>query len=91
MEEVRPFYYREALDLNYRKGGFIMPITKAQMRVTAKYQKANYDEIKVRTAKGEKEKIKEHATAQGETVNTFINRAISETIKRDNANTDSDQ
>ena len=60
-----------------------MPVSKAQQKAVAKYMKNNYDEIKVRTPKGEKEKIKMHAGERGETINGFINRAINETINRD--------
>lgn len=47
--------------------------------------KENYDEIKVRVPKGEKETIQAHAEAHSESVNGFINRAISETMERDKA------
>ena len=60
-----------------------MPASKAQQKAVAKYMKENYDEIKVRVAKGQRERIKTHAEAQGESVNGFINRAIDETIERD--------
>ncbi len=60
-----------------------MTATKAQQRAVSKYMKENYDEIKVRTEKGKKERIKAHAESQGESVNAFINRAIDETIERD--------
>ena len=43
------------------------------------------DRINLTVPKGEKEKIKAHAEAQGESVNAFINRAIAETIERDMA------
>lgn len=42
------------------------------------------DEIKIRMPKGEKDKVKAHALAKGESVNAFINRAINETMKIDN-------
>ena len=42
-----------------------------------------YDEIKVRVSKGNKETIQAHAEAQGESLNAFINRAITETMERD--------
>ena len=61
-----------------------MPASKAQQRAVNKYMKENYDEIKVRVDKGQKEIIKAHAEARGESVNGFIGRAISETIERDN-------
>lgn len=60
-----------------------MTATKAQQRAVSKYMKENYDEIKVRTEKGKKERIKAHAESHGESVNAFINRAIDETIERD--------
>ena len=62
-----------------------MSATKAQQKAVAKYTKANYDEIKIRTAKGQKAVIKAHAEAHGESVNGFIGRAINETMDRDNA------
>jgi len=34
--------------------------------------------------KGKKENIKKHAASNGETLNSFINRAINETILREN-------
>ena len=60
-----------------------MPASKAQQRAVNKYMKENYDEIKVRVDKGQKEIIKAHAEARGESVNGFINRAIAETMERD--------
>lgn len=61
-----------------------MPASKAQQRAVSKYMKENYDEIKVRMEKGQKDTIKAHAEARGESVNGFVNRAISETMERDN-------
>lgn len=60
-----------------------MPASKAQQKAVSKYMKENYDEIKVRTPKGQKDLIQAHAAAQGESVNGFINRAITETMERD--------
>ena len=65
-----------------------MAVSKAQQRAVSKYMKENYDEIKVRIAKGEKEVIKTHAEAHNESVNAFINRAMQETMERDNATTE---
>lgn len=62
-----------------------MPASKAQQRAVSKYMKENYDEIKVRVEKGQKEFIRAHAEARGESVNGFINRAIDETMERDKA------
>ena len=41
------------------------------------------DRINLTVPKGKKEIIKAHAEAHGETVNGFINRAITETMERD--------
>lgn len=60
-------------------------VSDAQKRAAEKYTKANYDEIKVRVHKGKKTVIKEHADERGESVSGFINRAIIETIERDNS------
>lgn len=68
---------------NYGEEGDTMTATKAQQRAVNKYMKENYDEIKVRTEKGKKAKIKAHAESRGESVNSFINRAIDETMERE--------
>ena len=47
------------------------------------WQKENVDRVNLTMAKGRKETIKAHAEARGESVNGFINRAISETMERD--------
>lgn len=44
------------------------------------------DRINLTMPKGRKEEIKAHAEEQGESVNGFINRAIDETIRRDDEN-----
>lgn len=46
--------------------------------------KDTYDRISLTVPKGKKELIRLHAEARGEKVNTFINRAITETMDRDN-------
>ena len=62
-----------------------MPASKAQQKAVAKYMAANYDDIKVRVAKGQRERIKAHADANGQSVNAFIVEAINEKIERDGA------
>ena len=79
MEEMSPFLAAP------QAGGKSMPASKAQQRAVSKYMKENYDEIKVRVEKGQKDIIKAHAEARGESVNGFIGRAIDETMERDNA------
>lgn len=60
-----------------------MPVSKAQQKAVHKYVKANYDRMELTVTKGRKEIIKAHAEARGESVNGFINRAITETMERD--------
>ena len=49
-----------------------------------RYEDKAYDKVLVRFPKGKKDIIKAHAEARSESVNGFINRAITETIERDN-------
>ncbi len=58
-------------------------ISKAQQKAVNKYVKNNYDRINVTFPKGRKDEIKSHAAEHGESVNAFINRAINETMERD--------
>lgn len=58
-----------------------MPASKAQQKAVAKYMKNNYDEIKIRLPKGEKEKIKIFAASRGESVNGYICRLIENDMK----------
>lgn len=71
------------------KGSEIVPeetkVSKAQQKAVNKYVKNNYDRVNVTFPKGRKDIIKAHAADQGESVNAFINRAINETMERDNA------
>ena len=60
-------------------------VSKAQQRAVNKYVKTNYDRVNVTFPKGCREELKAHAVAQGESVNAFINRTITEAIERDNA------
>lgn len=60
-----------------------MPASKAQQKAVNKYMAANYDRINLTVPKGTKNTIQTHAAARSESVNGFINRAISETMERD--------
>ena len=68
-----------------RKEGNTVAVSKAQQKAVHKYVKANYDRMELTVPKGQKEVIKAHAEARGESVNGFIGRAIDETMERDNA------
>ena len=65
-------------------GGEAVPTTEAQRRASAKYRAKKYDEIKLLVPKGDREGIRLHAVARAESLNGFVNRAIKETMARDN-------
>lgn len=46
------------------------------------------DRVNLTMPKGQKETVKAHAETRGESVNAFINRAITETMERDKAATE---
>ena len=52
------------------------------------YISRTYDRVNLTIPKGQKETIKAHAEAQSESLNAFINRAITETMERDTAATE---
>jgi len=60
-----------------------MATTKAQQKAVAKYESKVYDKTLIRMPKGYLLTVKDHAAQQGETLNGFINRAITETVERD--------
>lgn len=43
------------------------------------------DRVNLTMPKGQKDAVKAHAEARGESVNAFINRAVLETMERDKA------
>lgn len=57
--------------------------TEAQKKSALKWDSANLDRVSVALPKGKKEEIKKVAEKHGESLNAFINRAISETIERE--------
>ena len=50
-----------------------------------RYIAKTYDSINLTVPRGQKETIRTHAAARGESVNAFIARAIRETMERDQA------
>ena len=63
-----------------------MSIKSSGKNATAKqnqYISSTYDRINLLIPKGQKDIIKAHADSRGESVNGFVNRAISETMERD--------
>lgn len=60
-------------------------VSKKQQACVNRYIDKAYDRINLTVKKGEKERIKAHAEKHDAgSVNGFIQRAISETIERDN-------
>ena len=62
-----------------------MAVSKAQQRAVNKYMAANYDRINLTLPKGQKQVLKDHTAARGESVNGFIGRVIKEALSRDAA------
>lgn len=58
------------------------PVSEAAKKATQKYLD-KLEEIKIRVVKGKKEQIRSHAESLGESLNGFVNRAIDETMERD--------
>lgn len=56
----------------------------ARTKAQNKYISKAYDRIALVVRKGDKDVIQSHAEQRGESLNGFVNRAIKETIERDN-------
>ena len=52
------------------------------------YISRTYDRVNLTIPKGQKETIRAHAETQSESLNAFINRAITETMERDTTATE---
>ena len=59
-----------------------MKLSDARKRANDKWRD-KFDEVRFRVPKGEKNAIQEHAKAQSESANAFLNRAVKETMERD--------
>ena len=60
-----------------------MTSSEAAKRAVKKYDQEKIDRIAMRVPKGKREVIQAHAQEQGESINAFLNRAVDETIERD--------
>lgn len=58
--------------------------TEAQAKAAKKYLKESVEDIRIRVPKGDKVKVQEHAATMGESMNSFVVRAIDEAMVRDN-------
>lgn len=57
--------------------------TQAQLRANKKYRE-KFEYLQARVPADEKNKIRQHAEARGESLNDFMRRAFAETMERDN-------
>lgn len=60
--------------------------TEARRDGNRKWDAANLDRVSLAMPKGRKDIIKAHAESKGESLNAFINRAIDETMEREQCN-----
>ena len=58
--------------------------SKARIDANRRYGEKAYDRIALTVKKGKKDLIQEHVVKHGESLNGFLNRAIDETMERDN-------
>lgn len=59
-----------------------MALSEARLRATKKYHD-KFERVQIRVTPEEKERLEQHAQAIGESVNSFVRRAISETIDKE--------
>lgn len=60
------------------------PLSDAQKKATAKWNKENLDRIQIVVRKGQKKIIRELANSHNESLNSYIVKAIKERAKKDN-------
>lgn len=59
-----------------------MAQTKAHQKASNKYNAKAYDRLAILVKKGDREKIKAHAEAQGLSLNGYINKLIAEDMNK---------
>lgn len=57
-----------------------MPVSKAQMKATNKYNAAKYDSLRIVVPKGRKATIEAYVREQGESVNGLVNALLREKL-----------
>lgn len=60
-------------------------ISKAQQKAVQKYVKNNYDRVVVTFPKGRRDEIKSAAATAGESLNSYIKKAVDQRMEHDNA------
>lgn len=58
-----------------------MAYSEAMLRAIKKYEAEKVDRITFRVPKGKKEIIQQFAAEQGESINSFLNRAVDEAMR----------
>ena len=67
-------------------GGESMPEKTAAQKRAQKAYMGKFARVELRMTQEKRDAVQAHAEAQGESVNGFINRAIEETMERDEKN-----
>lgn len=67
-----------------------MTTTNRHIQASRNYNARAYDRVELKVRKGEKKGLQTYASSKGESLNGFINRAIKETLERDNVILDID-
>lgn len=62
-----------------------MPVSKAQIKATTKYEAAKYDKILVRMPKGQRAEVQAAADAAGESLNGYIVGAVRQRMEKESA------
>lgn len=60
-----------------------MPTSKAQQKANRKWNEKNLDRLYITVSKGQKDVIKSIAKSKGESLNSYINKAIQRQIEID--------
>ena len=60
-----------------------MAVSESQIKANKKYH-AKFERVFIRVSSEDKQAIEAHAQKHNESVNVFVQRAIRETMKRDN-------
>lgn len=76
------YLQRYIFDIYCLEGGVKMGVSKAHQAAVNRYMARHYDRITMTVPKGEKEKIKAHAEANGESVNGYLYRLVREDMEK---------
>ena len=67
---------------NHKEGNSMAAVRKSQQQAVNRYISEHYDRINLTLPQGQKEVIRAFAEKSGESVNSFIARAINEAMDR---------